>query len=207
MSWMVRKRSTILSNYALWRALRDSLLDRIQAGDIEAVVLFCLERLSRDMLTCLALERFLDEYNVQLHTVEGQLDTSTPDGFMNFAMRAFMGEMERRQVKYRTRKALQFKRANGQVAGHTPYGYTRAGKDLIPDVGEQRVIQKANALYRQGHRLVDITAVINETHTTRNSKPWRPQQVKRLITGYEDTYRKESTRIGLAARRFIEVIA
>jgi len=30
MSWMVRKRSTILSNYALWRALRDSPLVKSQ---------------------------------------------------------------------------------------------------------------------------------------------------------------------------------
>lgn len=183
------------------------LLDRIQAGDVEAVILFSVERLSRDMLTCLALERFLEEYNVQVHTVEGQLDTSTPDGFMNFAMRAFMGEMERRQVKYRTKRALQFKRANGQVAGHTPFGYRRVDKDLIPDASEQAVVKKANQLYRRGLRLVEIVATLNKDSATRNGKPWTARQVRRLITGYKATYRKESTRVGLAARRFIEAIA
>ena len=76
-----------------------SLLDRIETGEVKAVILYSLERLSRDMLTLLALERLLDEYDIELHTVDGQIDTSTPDGFMGFAMRSFLGEMERRQVK------------------------------------------------------------------------------------------------------------
>jgi DNA invertase Pin-like site-specific DNA recombinase len=51
------------------------------------------------MLTFLCLERLLDEYNVELHMVDGEIDTSTPDGFMGFAMKAFLGEMERRQAQ------------------------------------------------------------------------------------------------------------
>jgi len=54
------------------------LLDRIEAGHAGAVVLYSLERLSRDMLTLLALERLLDEKSIELHTVEGQVDTSSP---------------------------------------------------------------------------------------------------------------------------------
>ena len=93
------------------------------------------------MLTLLALERYLNEHDVELHTVEGQVDTSTPDGFMNFAMKAFLGEMERRQVKYRTKKALQHKKAHGEVVGAVPFGYRREGKDLVPDLNEQAIIK------------------------------------------------------------------
>ena len=56
------------------------------------------------MLTLLAFERLLSEYDIELHTIEGQIDTSTPTGFMSYAMRAFVGEMERRQIKYRTKR-------------------------------------------------------------------------------------------------------
>ena len=46
------------------------LLDKVESNGIDAMVLYSLERLSRDMLTLLALERFLDERDIELHTVE-----------------------------------------------------------------------------------------------------------------------------------------
>jgi len=185
-----------------------NLLDRIQAGDVQVIILYSLERLSRDMLTLLALERLLHEYDVELHTVEGQLDTSTPDGFMNFAMRAFMGEMERRQVKHRTRRALQHKKRQGQVVGSIPFGYSRQGDQLVPVAREQAVIGKANELYRCGLRLVEITERLNgQGITTRSGKAWTPMQVKRLLTAYEETFKKGTTKIGDAARKFIEAVA
>ena len=91
------------------------LLDRIESGKARVVVIYSLERLSRDMLTLLALERLLDGNGVELHTVDGLVDTSTPDGWLNFAMKAFLGEMERRQVKHRTKKAMEFKNNEGSV--------------------------------------------------------------------------------------------
>ena len=109
------------------------VLNRIESGEVEALVLYSLERLSRDMLTLLALERLLDEHDVELHTVEGEANTSTPDGFVNFAMKAFLGEMERRQVKYRTKKAMEFKKAQGAVVGSVPYGYRRIENRLEPN--------------------------------------------------------------------------
>jgi hypothetical protein len=53
------------------------LMEAIEANGIDIVVLYSLERLSRDMLTLLALEKYLNEKNTELHTVEGQIDTST----------------------------------------------------------------------------------------------------------------------------------
>jgi len=184
------------------------LLDRVEQGGVDVIVLYSLERLSRDMLTLLALERLLDEHDVELHTVEGQIDTSTPDGFMSFAMKAFLGEMERRQVKYRTRKAMEHKKARNQVVGSVPYGFKREGNDLLPDLPEQAVIRIINTMYQSGKRLVEIVEHLNgRSITTREGKPWLPTQVKRLIAGYENTFKKNHTKLSAATRQFIEAIA
>jgi len=183
------------------------LLNRVEQGGVDAIVLYSLERLSRDMLTMLALERLLDEHDVELHTVEGAVDTSTPDGFMNFAMKAFLGEMERRQVKYRTRKALEHKRQTGKVFNHSPYGYRREGDELIPELTEQAVIKTINTWYQDGKRLVDIVEQLNDQGTpTKHGKEWTPQQVKNMIEGYQGKFKKQ-TRVAAAARQFIEAIA
>jgi site-specific DNA recombinase len=185
-----------------------ALLDRIQAGDVQGIILYSLERLSRDMLTLLALERLLHEYDVQLHCLDGQLETASPEGFMNYCMRAFMGEMERRQVKHRTKRALQHKKSKGEVVGTVPFGFQREGDQLIPVTSEQAIIRQANELYQSGHRLVDITNQLNDSgRTTRAGKAWTPMQVKRLLTTYEETFKKGNTKIGQATRQFIEAIA
>jgi site-specific DNA recombinase len=184
------------------------LLDRIETGDIQVIVLYSLERISRDMLTLLALERLLDERDVELHTVEGQVDTSTPDGWLNFAMKAFLGEMERRQVKYRTKKAMEYKKGQGAVVGSVPYGFKREGDTLMVDLAEQNVIRLVNTLYGQQLRLADICRTLSEKNVkTRNGKAFTPQQVKRVIAGYEETFQKVNTKLGTEIRSFIEAIA
>ncbi len=184
------------------------LLNRVEDGDIDVIILYSLERLSRDMLTLLALERLLDEHDVQLHTCEGQIDNSTPDGFMNFAMKAFLGEMERRQVKYRTKNAMQHKKSHGQIVGAVPYGYERKGKDLLPVLSEQAVIKTVNTMYQTGTKLVAIVDHLNtKGNFTREGKPWTPTQVRRLIDSYSNAFKKAKTKLSTATRQFIEAIA
>jgi site-specific DNA recombinase len=172
------------------------LLDVIESREIQAVVLYSLERLSRDMLTLLAVERLLNEYEVSLHTIKGEINTASPEGFMSFAMKAFSGEVERRQLKYRTKKAMEYKKVQGVVVGAIPYGYQRgvnSGDFLVEVPAEQRVIQLANTLYEQGQRVQHITDVLNESgYQTRNGKPFDRTQVARLIKGYAGKKRQAS---------------
>ncbi len=184
------------------------LLDRIQAGDVEVVLLYSLERLSRDMLTLLCSERLLCECSVQLHTADAVVDTSTPDGWLSFAMKCLLAEHERRQVGYRTKQALAHKKRNGQAFNHTPYGYRREGNKLLPDFSERTVIKSVNDLYQSETRLVDIVAHLNEQNIpTKQGKTWTPQQVKRLVSDYEGTFKKGHTKLTAATRAFIEAIA
>lgn len=184
------------------------LLNRMETGDIGVIVLYSLERLSRDMLTLLALERLLDERDIELHTVEGLVDTSTPDGWLNFAMKSFLGEMERRQVKYRTKKAMEYKKGQGAVVGSIPYGYQRNGAELAVNDREQTVMRSINDMYQHDFKLVDICKRLKERDIrTRTGKPFTPEQVKRVITGYRDTFKKTNTKLGENIRAFVEAIA
>jgi site-specific DNA recombinase len=184
------------------------LLDRVEAGGIDVIVLYSLERLSRDMLTLLALERLMSEYDVELHTAEGAVNTSDPACWLSFAMKCLLAEHERRQVKYRTKRAMQHKKRKGEAFNHTPYGYQRNANLLVPDLTEQDVIKSINSMYQAGKRLVEIVDYLNRQGvTTKKGKEWTPQQVKRLVAGYKETFRKGQTRLKIATRAFIEAIA
>lgn len=184
------------------------VLDRIESGEAQGLVLYSLERLSRDMLTLLALERLLDEHDIELHTVEGEVNTSTPDGWLNFAMKAFLGEMERRQVKYRTKRAMEFKKAQGSIVGSVPYGFRRLQDRLEPDEQEQVTIALAKSLYGASCGLSAICRRLTEQgHMTRNGKPFTVEQVKRILPDYEKTFSHANTKLSQNIRGFIEAIA
>jgi len=186
-----------------------SLLDRIEQNEFNALVLYSLERLSRNMLTLLCLEQFLDENNVELHTVEGQIDTSTIDGFINFGMKAFIGEIERRQVKYRTKKAMEYKKQKGGVVGHIPYGYKRQGDSLILHQDEQETIKVVNRIYKRGKNLSFVVRRLIELgYKTREGKGFAAEQVKRLIKEYVPVYSAQNgSKIAAEIKEFILSIA
>jgi len=184
-----------------------TIFSRIEQNGISAVVIYSLDRLSRDMLTLLAFERLLNECDIKLHTVDGLIDTSTSSGFMNYAMKAFMGEMERRQVKERTVNALQYKKANGEVTGQIPYGFTREGDDLVEMPQEQAIKARANELYSEGHIVSTVARMLNdEGYATRNGSKWSRKQTQRLLDNYAVVYNKVS-RLPKTIQNFIMEIA
>ena len=159
------------------------------------------------MLTLLSFERLLNESDIELHTIEGQIDTSTPDGFMSYAMRAFVGEMERRQTKYRTKQALQHKKQKSEVVGKIPYGYKRDGDALVEDPEEQRTKKMANRLYSRGKTVSDVVSALNKKGMkTRTGQKWQSIQVQRMLDEYDSVYKKTS-KLSERIQEFILAIA
>lgn len=61
--------------------------ERVEANGLDALIVYSIDRLSRDLGTLVIFEQLLDKYDVELHTIEGQIDTSSASGWMNFAMK------------------------------------------------------------------------------------------------------------------------
>ncbi len=183
------------------------LLKRLEEDNIDICLVYDLSRLSRDMLALLALERLFDELEVELHTVEGAIGTDSPENWMSFAMRAFLGEMERRTVKHRTKKAIGHLKEKGQVYSRTPYGYRREGKELIEIETEQKVIELIKRLYKNGKTLADIQRALKKKKIlTRGGKDWVPSQVKRLIPDYEETHQRGGGKMLTALKAFLDAL-
>ena len=199
------------------RVALQAVLNAVEKGEIQAVIVNDISRLSRDMLTLLALERSFDDSGVELHTVDGIIQTNSPNGFMSFAMQAFMGEMERRQIKYRTKQAMAHKKASGQVVGSIPYGYHRGepamvdgkltkSKVLVSNPKEQETRATATALFLSGKCLSEITNELNAAgNLTRTGRQWNPKQVSRIIEGYVPSLQPRKATIQ-ATRTFIQEI-
>jgi site-specific DNA recombinase len=183
------------------------LLDRVEAGGVDALVVYRLDRVSRGMLTLLAFELLLNESGVEIHTAEGQVNTATPDGWLSFAMAAVMGEFERRTIAYRTKTALSYKRKNGKVTGAVPYGFRREGDNLVVAEAEQAVIRTAARLYARGNTLAEICRKLTRRGLrTRAGREFTPQQVKRALPVYEPKWSKDN-QVNREIKSFLLAIA
>ncbi len=83
-----------------------------------------------------------------------------------------------------TRKALQFKKAQGERVGAIPYGHDLAddGVRLLDNAEEQAVIQQARELKVGGASLRKIATELEDRgHYARNGARFQPAQVQRML--------------------------
>lgn len=168
------------------RPALQQLLARIEAGGIDAVLVYRVDRLTRrqrDLWTL--LEDNLERNNVGFKSVSEPFDTTTATGKAFLSMIGTFAQLERDIIIERTRDTLSDKKANGEWTGRIPYGY-RIGKDgkLAKDPKQQRTIERIRRLRRRGRSLRDIARTVGVGKTT----------VSQVLNGHTRRYN------GLAAK-------
>ena len=95
----------------LKRPALQELLARCERGEVGAVIVLKLDRLTRRTRHLLSLVEDLFLANdIELHSVGESLDTSTPHGRFVLTLFGGLAQMERELIAERTRTALAYKR-------------------------------------------------------------------------------------------------
>lgn len=159
------------------------VLQLVRSRQVDAVVIYKLDRLFRNTQDALNTSQEFEQKGVALCSISEQLDTSTPMGKFFFTITAAYAEMERALIAERTRAGLaQVRKEGRQVGRSTPYGYNLVDGRLVPNAGEQDVIATVNRLYAEGQGTRRIAAALNaQGITTKEGKAWNPVQVQRLL--------------------------
>src|SRR5277367_112139 len=156
------------------------LLALVDAGQVKAVIVAKLDRLTRSVKDlCELLERF-ERKGVALVSVAESLDTGSAAGRLVLNIMAAVSQWEREAIGERTRDAMRHKRSQGQRVGNVAYGF-RLGEDgrhLEPEPAEQAALAEARRLRHQGHTLRGIATELNRAgHRTRRGTEWRLESV------------------------------
>ena len=127
---------------------------------IDAVIVYSLDRLSRNVAHTLLLRDELTEAGVTLHTCTRGQASDTPEGRMFDTLESAFAEYERLKIRERMMRGKRQKAANGQVVGEgaAPYGYRLEGSKRdrrLVIVPEEAEIVKM--IYRW--RVIDGTSV------------------------------------------------
>ena len=160
------------------------LLALVDAGEVKAVIVAKLDRLTRSVKDlCELLDRF-ERKGVALVSVAESLDTGSAAGRLVLNIMAAVSQWEREAIGERTRDALRHKRIQGERVGNIAFGFRLSGDGhhLEPDPTEQGALSEIRRLRSQGTTLRGIAATLNHRALrTRRGTPWRLESVARVV--------------------------
>jgi site-specific DNA recombinase len=136
------------------------LLADIEAGKVDVVAVYRLDRFSRSLLDFARLMAFLQERNVEFASVSEQFDTSSPMGRMVLNLLATFAQFERETIAQRTRdKIIATRRRGGWTGGRPILGLDSKDGHLLVNEEEAEQVRDLFRLYLE---LGSLGAVADE---------------------------------------------
>jgi len=136
--------SEAYSGLTLERPKLNELRELVRVGEIDVIVVYCLDRLSRDPTHGVILTQELEKHAVKLEAVTEDVDNTELGKLISY-IRGFASKLEAEKIKERTGRGKRARARGGRMPGgfHITYGY-----DYIPvsqNNGGRRVINEREA--------------------------------------------------------------
>jgi len=159
------------------------VLQLVRERQVEAVIIYKLDRLARNTLETLEIARLMDQKGVALHSITEKLDTGSALGRFFFTLVASLAEMERGIISERIKAAMgRLKEAGRTWNGNPPYGLQARDGLLIPHEQERTVINRIWCLRDEGHTIHKIAAILdNEGIRNRRNREFGKSQIHTII--------------------------
>jgi site-specific DNA recombinase len=145
------------------------LMADIQAGRIDAVVCYKVDRLSRSLLDFSRLIEVFDRHKVMFISVTQPINTADSGGRLMLNVLLSFAQFEREMIADRTRDKVSAARRRGKWTG----GFQVLGYDVHPDGGRLVVNEDEAAIVRQVYALYLDLGSIQATTAELNRRGWR----------------------------------
>jgi site-specific DNA recombinase len=187
-SWRVVARySDQASGATLDRPGLNSALKDAASGVYELLLVYRVDRLSRNVRQLAQLSEELDKLGVALRSATEPFDTSSPAGKMMMQMLGVFAEFERSTIVDRITAGMLRAAAQGRwVIGKVPYGYRRdkETKLILPHEPQAAAVRRIFDLYTQDQMGSEAIATLlnDEGHRTKNGVPFSARIVLRILS-------------------------
>ncbi|MEB3750011.1 recombinase family protein [Geobacillus icigianus] len=170
------------------------LLKDIKKGNIDIVLVYRLDRLTRSVLDLYLLLQTFEKHNVAFRSATEVYDTSTAMGRLFITLVAALAQWERENLAERVKFGIEQMIDEGKKpGGHSPYGY-KFDKDFNCTIIEEEadVVRMIYRMYCDGYGYRSIADRLNELRVKpRIAKEWNHNSVRDILTNdiYIGTYR------------------
>lgn len=163
------------------------LLDALDAGHVDAIVVIRWDRAFRDVMDGLSVHHRIEQAGAELHLVRtgGLADASTPHGRAMMQMMGVYAELELAQTRERTREVLAHLRRQGRVYGPVPYGYVAVDGYLQEHPAEIPILRAMRRMRAREWSYSAIARALDRAgYRTRTGTPWTRQRVRQILSRY-----------------------
>lgn len=155
---------------ALQRLLRD-----IDAGRVDCVVVYKVDRLSRSLLDFAKMMENFDAKNVSLVAVTQNLNTTTSLGRLTLNILLSFAQFEREIISERTSDKMAAARRKGKyIGGRAVLGYDVVDRKLVVNELEAARVRRMFDLYLEQESLIDTARELNRLGW--QTKSWRTKK-------------------------------
>jgi len=165
----------------------NNMINDIKDGHVKNVVVFKIDRLTRNTADLIYLIDLFNEYACAFNSLSESIDTQTPSGRMFIKIIGIFAEFERENIAERVRLGHERKVREGYslCCLHSSYGYDRKKGQKIQTINEEQAVivrQIYNWFVNDNVSLTGIAKRLNVMNvTTKHGKYWVPGTVKLLL--------------------------
>jgi site-specific DNA recombinase len=141
------------------------LLDDIEAGLVDCVVVYKVDRLSRSLMDFARLSEVFEKHGVAFVSVTQQINTGTSMGKLMLGILISFAQFERETIAERTRDRMASARRKGRWVGGRPFlGYDIApgGRELVVNEVEAGLVRKIFQLFLEYESLSRTRKILLE---------------------------------------------
>jgi site-specific DNA recombinase len=168
------------------RPALQQLLADAEAGKIDIIIVYKIDRLSRSICDFAELSNKFDQWNVSFVAVTQEINTSSSSGRMMLNILITFAQYEREVIAERVRDKMSASRKLGKwVGGTVPMGYVVKAKKLKVEPEEAEVIRRIfnRFLIMQSPKLIATELNADGVHT-KQGKIWDTGHIYRILNNY-----------------------
>lgn len=155
----------------LVRPALQELLSDVEAGVLDVVVIYKLDRITRSLLDFIRLLDLFQQYGVEFVAVTQHFDTADATGRLILNVLLTFAQFEREIASDRLRDKFTAMRQRGMfVGGNVPYGFDLIDKKLVINTAEAEVVRWIFNRYLETKGLCRIAKELKERGVIRRSR-------------------------------------
>ena len=156
----------------------------IEAGKIDVVVVYKIDRLSRSLLDFADLQTFFQKHNISFCSVTQEINTSTSAGRMMLNILMSFSQHEREIIAERIKdKVVASKKRGMWLGGYVPFGYFAENKKLYPHSQEAPIVKRIFERFVETQSPKLIALELNqEGILPRTGNLWKVPYISRIIS-------------------------
>ncbi|WHX79089.1 recombinase family protein [Priestia flexa] len=144
------------------RPAMQRLVADVEHDKFQAVLVWKISRLSRNMLDTLTLLDKFEDFGVKFISYSENFDTGSPIGRLVVQLMASIAEMERNTLSENVKLGMKQRALEGSWNGGVIFGYDSIEKELVINKEEAEVVRMIFTLYSQGKGLKAIANQLNK---------------------------------------------